>query len=153
MGKFSIYLAPLFRRVRIVKGKYARQIRQQAQRLGEQVVFLGKLDQQELLSFYHQLNVLVLPSINSTEAFGLVQVEAMLAGVPVVATDLPGVRVPLQRTGMGKIVPPRDPQALAEALVQLFNKREQYRQLTAKAKQEFAYNKTIKFYQRLFLST
>ena len=52
-------------------------------------------------SFYTCIDVLVVPSINSTEAFGLVQVEAMMMGVPVVASDLPGVRVPVQKQGWG----------------------------------------------------
>ena len=46
--------------------------------------------------------------INSTESFGMVQVEAMTCGTPVVASDLPGVRQPARMTGMGKIIPPAD---------------------------------------------
>jgi glycosyltransferase involved in cell wall biosynthesis len=64
-------------------------------------------------------DVLVLSSINSTESFGMVQVEAMICGTPVVATDLPGVRQPVGSTGMGRVVPIRDAHALAEAVIDM----------------------------------
>ena len=43
----------------------------------------------------------------------------MMQGVPVMATDLPGVRVPVRTTGFGRIVPPRDPDAITRALIQI----------------------------------
>jgi glycosyltransferase involved in cell wall biosynthesis len=86
---------------------------------GNQWQFLGTLSESEKTAFYHICDVLVLPSINSTESFGMVQVEAMMCGTQVVATDLPGVRVAVQSMGMGKIVPIRDSRALAEAIVQI----------------------------------
>ena len=69
---------------------------------------------------------MVLPSINSTESFGMVQVEAMTCGTPAVASDLPGVRCPVRETGMGKIVPPRNAQALAEAIIEILDHPEQF---------------------------
>ena len=61
-----------------------------------------------MADFFGAIDVLVVSSINSTESFGLVQVEAMLCGTPVVATALPGVRQPVMMTGMGKVVPVAD---------------------------------------------
>ena len=80
------------------------------------IQLLGFVAEDDLPAFYASLDVFVLPSVNSLEAFGIVQVEAMMAGVPVVASDLPGVRIPVQRTGFGRVVPPRDANAIAEAL-------------------------------------
>jgi glycosyltransferase involved in cell wall biosynthesis len=71
-------------------------------------VFLGNLSEKQLGAFYKVIDVLVLSSINSTEAFGMVQAEAMLLGTPVVATDLPGVKVPVSLTKMGIIVEPKN---------------------------------------------
>ncbi|MFN2303297.1 MAG: glycosyltransferase family 4 protein [Anaerolineales bacterium] len=85
--------------------------------LGSKWRFLGVLSEHEKATFYHLCKVLVLPSINSTESFGMVQVEAMSCGTPVVATDLPGVRQPILSTGMGKIVPIQDSEALAKAII------------------------------------
>lgn len=80
---------------------------------------LGFLPDAALADFYASLDVFALPSVNAFEAFGIVQVEAMLRGVPVVASDLPGVRVPVQESGFGRIVRPRDPKAIGAALAEL----------------------------------
>jgi hypothetical protein len=66
-------------------------------------------------AFFAACDVVVVPSLNSTETFGLVQVEAMLCGTPSIASDLPGVRRPPRMTGMGEVVPIGDSSALAEA--------------------------------------
>jgi glycosyltransferase involved in cell wall biosynthesis len=86
---------------------------------GDRWRFLGILSEVEKAAFFKLCDVLVLPSINSTESFGMVQVEGMICGTPVVATDLPGVRQPVQSTGMGKIVPIKDSQALAQGIIQV----------------------------------
>ncbi|MCB2209731.1 glycosyltransferase family 4 protein [bacterium] len=96
---------------------YARKLLPMIRSLGEHWRFLGKTPDKEKTILYHVSDVLVLPSINSTESFGMVQVEAMICGTPVVATDLPGVRQPVQSTGMGRVVPIRNAHALAEAVI------------------------------------
>jgi glycosyltransferase involved in cell wall biosynthesis len=82
--------------------------------------FLGVLDPVRMAAFYPNLDALVVPSLNSTEAFGLVQVEAMMNGVPCVASALPGVRRPVQMHSRGRVVPIGDASALAEALLEVF---------------------------------
>lgn len=89
--------------------------------LGDRWRFLGNLGAGELAALYRACDVTVLPSVNSTESFGMVQVESLLAGVPVVSTDLPGVRQPVRLSGRGRIVPPADPAALASALGDLLS--------------------------------
>jgi glycosyltransferase involved in cell wall biosynthesis len=79
--------------------------------------FLGNLSQQQLTAFYPNIDVLVVPSLNSTEAFGLVQVEAMMNNIPCVASNMPGVRRPVQMHGMGKVVPVGDHAALNPSVV------------------------------------
>lgn len=90
------------------------------------VEFLGEIAPEDMGSFYRLIDVLVLPSVNRTEAFGLVQIEAMLCGVPVVASNLPGVRVPITKTGMGILVPPRDTTAVAEAISAVLADKKSY---------------------------
>jgi glycosyltransferase involved in cell wall biosynthesis len=79
--------------------------------------FLGNLAPKEMGAFYPNLDVLVVPSLNSTEAFGLVQIEAMLSGVPCVASDLPGVRVPVQMHGTGRVAKVGDSDDLAQGIL------------------------------------
>ena len=88
--------------------------------------FLGVLNQEEIAQFYSCLDVLVVPSLNSTETFGLVQIEAMIRGTPTIASNLPGVRVPPSITGMGEVVPIGDVKALAEAILKVVNNPERY---------------------------
>jgi glycosyltransferase involved in cell wall biosynthesis len=83
------------------------------------VRFLGFLPDEALSDFYASLDVFVLPSVNPLEAFGIVQVEAMMCGVPSVASDIPGVRTPVQNTGFGEIVAPRDAHGIGVALTRL----------------------------------
>src|SRR5271157_737115 len=88
--------------------------------------FLGILNPSQMAAFYPNLDVLTVPSLNSTEAFGLVQVEAMMNNIPCVASALPGVRRPVQMHAMGRIVPVGDPSALAQALLEALADRGKY---------------------------
>ena len=82
--------------------------------------FLGLLNPEEMASFYPNLDMLTIPSLNSTEAFGLVQIEAMMNGKPSIASDLPGVRQPVIRHKMGKVIPIGDADALAQAVIEIW---------------------------------
>jgi glycosyltransferase involved in cell wall biosynthesis len=83
------------------------------------VRLLGFVPDEAVPDFYASLDVFALPSVNALEAFGIVQVEAMMVGVPVLASDLPGVRMPVRHTGFGRIAAPRDPADICAGLTQL----------------------------------
>ncbi len=83
------------------------------------LTFLGTLDPAQMANFFALCDVITVASINNTESFGLVQVEAFMCGTPVVATNLPGVRQPVTMTGMGEIVPIADAHGLAEGIVKV----------------------------------
>lgn len=98
------------------EGAYRRRLLAEIEQIPDHWVSVGNLEPDDLAAFYRACAVTVLPSINHTEAFGLVQIESMLNGTPVVASALPGVRVPVTETGMGRLVPTGGVDALVEAL-------------------------------------
>ena len=122
----------------------------QIHQYSEHLHFLGRLPNHEMGNFFGACDVLTVPSINSTESFGLVQVEAMLSGCPVVATNLPGVREPIRLTGMGEIVPIKDARALADAIVRVLQNRERYVRPRQEVLEMFALEKTVAAYEKLF---
>jgi glycosyltransferase involved in cell wall biosynthesis len=112
--------------------------------------FLGIIPDRELGAFYRACRLIVFPSINSTDSFGMVQVEAMSCGTPVVASDMPGIRQPVFLTGMGRVVPARDPAALAEAINGLLENPIKTSPLAKKALARFAPDQVAARYEAIF---
>ena len=112
--------------------------------------FLGNLNPEQMSAYYPNLDVLVVSSLNSTEAFGLVQIEAMLNNVPCVASALPGVRRPVQMTGMGLVTPIGDSNALAEAIIQILADPQKYRRDPAEIARAYDPDSVAAEYEKLF---
>ncbi len=126
--------------------------------IADRVVFMGKIDHQLLVSCYHAAKVFAMPSILRSEAFGLVQVEAMAAGLPVVNTQLDsGVPYVSLHEQTGLTVPPGDPDALAAAINRLLdddNLRTSFgRAARLRAEQEFSVEvmaaRTLSLYDKI----
>nr|HID12929.1 glycosyltransferase [Anaerolineae bacterium] len=93
--------------------------------LGDKVAFLGEVSDDDLPLYYHACDLFVLPASHRSEAFGVVQIEAMACGKPVICTELgTGTTWVNIRDETGLVVPPRDPKALAEAIIALLRDRE-----------------------------
>lgn len=88
--------------------------------LGSRVKFLGGLSDESLVDAYRSASFLVLPSVDRSEAFGLVILEAAACGTPAIVSDLPGVRTVVAAGETGLIIPPGDVAALAAAMRKLF---------------------------------
>jgi glycosyltransferase involved in cell wall biosynthesis len=112
--------------------------------------FLGTLTPVEMAAYYPNLDVLVVPSLNSTEAFGLVQIEAMIDGIPSVASALPGVRQPVLTTGMGEIIPIGDSGALACALLAILADPGNYRRDPGEIARPYKPDSVAQEYEALF---
>jgi glycosyltransferase involved in cell wall biosynthesis len=112
--------------------------------------FLGVLTQEQMPAFFTACDVLVVPSLNSTESFGLVQVEAMLCGTPSIASNLPGVRQPPKMTGMGEVVAIGDADDLAEAIVRVIQHAGDYVRPRRDIEGIFSLERTVAGYEDLF---
>jgi glycosyltransferase involved in cell wall biosynthesis len=117
---------------------------------GDHYQQLGALHGAELTAFYKNLDVLVIPSLNSTESFGLVQIEAMVNGVPVVSSNLPGVRQPVTMTGMGEVVPIGDHESLAQGVIKVLDNRVRYLRSVELIAESFSPRQTAIEYVHLF---
>jgi glycosyltransferase involved in cell wall biosynthesis len=107
---------------------YARRLAPLLEKCGDKYRHLGTIPDDELAAFFDICDVNVLPSVNNTESFGMVQVESAMCGTPSVASDLPGVRIATRETGMVLTVPPMDPQSLAKAICRVLENKESYSQ-------------------------
>jgi len=112
--------------------------------------FLGVQPPEQMAAFYSNLDVLVVPSLNSTETFGLVQIEAMMNGVPCVASNLPGVRQPVRMTGMGEVIPVGDTRALADSVKRILGKPEDYKGNPIAVRKQFAPQRNAAAYEALY---
>lgn len=115
------------------------------------IVFLGPIPYEKMSSFYSLLDVLVLPSDDRLESFGFAQVEAMLCGVPVVVSNLPGARIPVRLTGMGELAKAKDHRDLAEKIGKVLKNKSEYLKKRDFIEEKFLLQKTIAMYERLFL--
>ncbi len=104
-------------------------------RLADKVTFHGHIaDRKKLWEFYRKASVFVLPSLHET--FGIVLLEAMSFGLPIVSTTAGAIPELIKHGVNGLLVPPREPEALASALVQMATSNE-LRHRLAQAGYEF----------------
>ena len=96
--------------------------------LGDRVHFAGYVPDDELPDYYRLADVTVLPSTTAGEAFGLVLLESMASGVPVIASNLPGVRTVVDPEMDGLLAQPSDEDDLAAKLTALLSLQPEQRQ-------------------------
>lgn len=102
-----------------------------------EVVFAGYVSSDDLVRYYQTTDVFCAPSTGQ-ESFGIVLLEAMAAGRPIVASRIPGYAEVVTDGGEGLLVPPRDPPALAVALTRLLADAELRRALGTRGRQKAA---------------
>ncbi len=137
-GEYDIRYEDFWQRCQALRERYAEQLR-----------FLGLIhDPQELANFYAACDVLALTS--DTECFALVQVEAMLCGTPVVMTDTPGGRVPVQVTGMGRLARVGDWRSIGENILAVLEEPTRYLKPRAQIRSQFSFDETVGNYERHF---
>ena len=113
----------------------ARRLQARVRRAGwNEVLFTGAVAQDQLPGYYQSATVFCAPALEG-EAFGLVLVEAMAAGAPVVASDIPGYRHVLGDAGAGLLAPPNRPADLATAITEILEDDARRRTLRTRGRQ------------------
>ena len=116
--------------------------------LVSRVEFAGEVSDADLPAQYHQASLFVLPANARSEAFGMVLTEAMASGLPCVTTEVgTGTSWVVQDGVTGAVVPPDDPQALADALVELLSQPARLREMgvaaRARVEEEFTQDRLV----------
>jgi len=97
------------------------------------VNFIGVVSQKKLSSYYSKASVFVLPSYE-IEGFGIVLLEAMACGLPVIATDITGLSKDIKKYDAGIVIPPKDPQILSESIIEMLINKKKAKEYASNAK-------------------
>jgi glycosyltransferase involved in cell wall biosynthesis len=103
------------------EGKLTDDLKQMTSDLGltEKVKFVGFIPNASIYEFIQQHHIMVMPSVMDSESFGVAALEASACGRPVIASRVGGVPEVVLHRETGMLVPPKDPQKLAEAIINL----------------------------------
>ena len=103
-------------------------------------------DPQRLADFYAMCDLIAVPS--RTDNLPLVPLEAMTCGTPCVITDIPGARMAIRWTGMGTLVTPQSPSALAEGICEVLSNSAAYRRPADEVARILDHRRAIDEYER-----
>ena len=136
-------------------GPYLPWLKKLAKKLNieERIVFVGPISDYWLPAYYAATDVVILPSTSRLEAFGIVGLEAMATGKPLILSDIPGVRDVISNEE-GFIVEPLDPEAIKESIEKIWNSPEMAKQMGRKGRERverlFSWEKVSKDIEKIF---
>ena len=126
----------------------------ESENVSDRVIFSGKVPDGELPRYYSAADLVVLPSFTMGEAFGIVLVEAMATGKPVIASDLPGIRTVVNEGQNGFLVSPKDVDMLAQRIRYLLENKEMSRDFGVngrkKAEEKYAWDSIAKKIEKVY---
>jgi len=134
---------------KVAGGSELDSLRSTIRSFGDNVRLVGPIPETRLAEFYSLCDAFAFPSVAPLESFGMVQIEAMRCGVPVAASDLPGVREPVERTGMGLVTRAGDAADLAAALSRLLRAPDDFRRSLERIEAHFSLERTAAGYESL----
>lgn len=118
-------------------GELLTDYKEKAKQLGlyDRVVFFGRVDEKDLPKRYQEANFFVFPSTSRNEAFGLVLLEAMASGLPVLASNLPGVRAVFEHEKQGQVFENKDLVDLQKKIIYFLSQTRKLEEWGANARQ------------------
>ena len=125
--------------------------------ISDNVIFTGFVDDKELVEYYCSSDIVVLPSITVQEGFGMVLIEAGACGRPVIGSEIGGIKYVIREGETGLLVPPRNVDALAEAIIKILKDEDLAKKLGKNGRKlveknytwDISVKKTIKVYEEL----
>ncbi|NQE45707.1 D-inositol-3-phosphate glycosyltransferase [ANME-1 cluster archaeon GoMg2] len=125
-------------------------------KISDNVIFAGYVKDSDLPYYYSACDIFVLPSTSSGEGFGIVQIEALACGKPVICTDLPGVNEVDPKEVASIHVPPKDCEALADAILKLLENEKIAREMGEKGRkfveEKYTWDKVSEMTEEVYLS-
>lgn len=129
-------------------GNYIEYYKNMAESYGmtNRVIFAGYVEDGDLPKYYCESDVVVLPSYNRAEGFGMVLIEAQAGGTPVIGTTVGGIPYAIKDGETGLLVPPKDSEKLADAIIKILGDDELSQKMEQagyeKVKKEFTWEKS-----------
>ena len=118
------------------------------------VIFSGFIPEDEVPLYFNSADLLVLPSCDRAEGFGMVLIEAQACGTPVIGTDIGGIPFAIEDGVTGLVVPPGDVPGLAGAIVRVLDDPDLYRQMAqngpGRVRGLFTWERSATVYDRVF---
>ena len=123
--------------------------------IDERVVFTGFIEESTLINFYRESKMLILPSTTIQEGFGMVLIEANACGKPVIGSRIGGIKYVIKDGETGLLVPPNDPESLADAIIHLLENPSLARRMGKKGRkmveQKYTWQKAAEATEKVFL--
>ncbi|MBI5254606.1 glycosyltransferase [Candidatus Falkowbacteria bacterium] len=137
-----------------LKSEYERLVAEK--NLTNRVKFSGFVSDEDLPKYYNLADAIILPSINCSEAFGIVLVEAMASGKPILASDLAGVRSVVENDVNGFVIEPKNSADIARKIEMLFADEARYKKFSENClkivEQKYQWNIAAKRLNEIILS-
>lgn len=119
----------------------------------EHVKFAGFVKEELKPLYYKASDIFVLPSTRKHESFGIVNLEAMACGLPIVASKIGGVPDIVKDGENGLLVPPRDSEALADAIIYLLENEDVRRKMSKRGREmvkNYSWDKIAEQYEEVY---